>query len=192
MNPLGPQLKRIVEVLLALDVRFAICGSIASSAWGIGRTTFDADVVVNLPLQKIDDLAAALGKSWYADTDLIRSSIRAGRSYNLIHMPTGQKIDFFPPGNPFQYGELARAKVEPLELDGPPTPCPITTAEDTILAKLRWYRDGGEASERQWLDVLGILAVQLSLDHAYLDSWAARLGVSDLLAKARACANSPG
>jgi hypothetical protein len=57
--------------------------------------------------------------------------------------------------------------------------------EDMILAKLEWYRMGGEVSERQWRDVLGMFRVQGDqLDLAYLQKWAAALRVSDLLDKA--------
>jgi hypothetical protein len=62
----------------------------------------------------------------------------------------------------------------------------MISAEDTILLKLEWYRLGGEISERQWLDVLGVMRVQAErLDQAYLDHWAVELGVADLLADAR-------
>lgn len=192
MNPLGPQLKLIIEALTGLGVPFAIGGSIASSVRGIGRTTFDADLVVSLPISQVNALTTALGKEWYADPDLIRSSIQMRRSYNLIHIPTGQKVDFFPAVEAFHRTQLERATVEQLPLEGPPTDCPIATAEDIVLAKLRWYRDGGEVSERQWSDVLGVLAVQTALDDAYLDSWAGQLGVADLLERARACAKSSG
>ena len=63
---------------------------------------------------------------------------------------------------------------------------PIASAEDTILSKLEWYRRGGETSERQWEDVIGVMKVQgEQLDEAYLDRWAAELGVSDLIERAR-------
>jgi hypothetical protein len=32
--------------------------------------------------------------------------------------------------------------------------------EDILLQKLRWYGRGGEMSERQWRDTLGIIRVQ--------------------------------
>jgi len=52
--------------------------------------------------------------------------------------------------------------------------------------KLQWFKEGGEVSDRQWNDVLGILRVQGDrLDAAYLDTWAVDLGVEELLAKAR-------
>jgi hypothetical protein len=45
---------------------------------------------------------------------------------------------------------------------------------------------GGEVSERQWSDVLGVLRTQGDrLDGAYLDQWAAALGVADLMEQAR-------
>ena len=61
----------------------------------------------------------------------------------------------------------------------------VKTAEDTILRKLQWYRSGGEVSERQWRDVLGVLAtVGENLDRGHLQRWAAKLSVADLLERA--------
>jgi len=61
-------------------------------------------------------------------------------------------------------------------------PCP----EDVILAKLEWYRMGDEASDRQWLDILGVFKVmRKDLDYEYLEKWAARLELPDLLKRAR-------
>lgn len=70
---------------------------------------------------------------------------------------------------------------------------PIDTPEDTVLHKLEWYRAGGEGSDRQWSDIVGVLAIQGdALDRPYLDHWASVLGVSDLLARAwRDSARSP-
>ncbi len=61
----------------------------------------------------------------------------------------------------------------------------VASPEDTLLAKLEWYRQGGEVSERQWRDVLGVLKVQAeNLDFDYLQSMAEELNVKDLLDRA--------
>jgi hypothetical protein len=53
------------------------------------------------------------------------------------------------------------------------------------LNKLAWFRMGGEVSERQWNDVIGVLRVQANaLDVPYLTHWAAVLGLADLLERA--------
>jgi hypothetical protein len=63
----------------------------------------------------------------------------------------------------------------------------IKTPEDTVLRKLLWYREGGEVSDKQWRDIVGVLRVGVpELDVAYFDDWALRLGITGLLARARA------
>lgn len=57
--------------------------------------------------------------------------------------------------------------------------------EDIVLAKLDWFRLGGEVSERQWRDILGVLKTQReALDVDYLRQWAQLLGVADLMERA--------
>lgn len=50
------------------------------------------------------------------------------------------------------------------------------SAEDTILAKLRWSRLGGD-TPKTYADALRVYEVQKDLlDHAYLEEWAAASG----------------
>ena len=50
------------------------------------------------------------------------------------------------------------------------------------MTELVWYQMGGEVSERQWNDLLGIVKVKgQELDPDYLQRWAAHLGVALLL-----------
>jgi hypothetical protein len=144
----------------------------------------DIDFVARIGPQQAQALSAALGREWYADREQIRDCLAAGRSFNIIHIPTSQKVDIFPAIDAFQLLQLQRATKETLEFSGETGQYPVATAEDILLAKLQWYRMGGEVSERQWSDIAGILAVAPDLDAAYLRTWAARLGVADLLDKA--------
>jgi hypothetical protein len=61
----------------------------------------------------------------------------------------------------------------------------IASPEDILLGKPDWYRQGGQISEQQWNDVLGLLKVQhIFLDWEYIQQWAEKLGLTDLLANA--------
>jgi hypothetical protein len=63
----------------------------------------------------------------------------------------------------------------------------VKAPEDTILRKLLWFREGGEVSDRQWRDILGVLRAQRdNLDLAYLRDWAVYLTLTDLLDRANA------
>jgi hypothetical protein len=82
--------------------------------------------------------------------------------------------------------EMARARTEELDTPEGKVTIRFASAEDTLLHKLVWYRLGNQVSDRQWSDILGVLKVQAdSLDFEYLDLWAHRLNVSDLLSRAR-------
>ena len=56
----------------------------------------------------------------------------------------------------------------------------------------RRYRAGGSVSDRQWRDVVQVLRQSREqLEDGYLDEWSARLGITDLLARAREAASAP-
>jgi len=144
----------------------------------------DIDLVVRIGALHAEKFVAALGPGWYADAQQIRQAIQAGRAFNIIHMATAWKIDMFPAQSDFHECEMQRATLEPLTIDGEVVVCPVSTPEDILLAKLRWYKDGGQVSDRQWGDITGIVATNPNLDLEYTRLWAGRLRVTELLAKA--------
>jgi hypothetical protein len=129
-------------------------------------------------------LAETLGSDWYADPAAIESAIREGRPFNLINKQIVMKIDIFPATEDFHHSQLRRATILPIGVGQ--VPCPVATAEDSLLAKLGWYKDGGEVPNQQWDDILDLLRNSHSLDLDYLNLWAPRLGVTRLLEKAQA------
>jgi hypothetical protein len=144
----------------------------------------DVDIVAAIDSSAAKEFAEILGADWYADADRIRESIAAGRSFNLIYFPKAVKVDVFPVVDPFGWTELDRAQDMVLPLFDTDSTYPVTTAEDILLAKLRWYAAGGQTSERQWRDITGIIAFNRDMDRPYLEEWARRLGVEELLARA--------
>jgi hypothetical protein len=176
----------MADALDRVSVPYVVGGSVASGMHGMWRSTVDVDFVARITIKQVAELASVLGPDWYVDAEGARTGIPLGRSFNAIHMPSGDKFDIFPATQQFHERQLERAVRLQVGVYGESVECPVATAEDILLAKLRWYRDGGEVSERQWNDVQGILAMNPSMDHDYLKQWAEQLRVTDLLARAQA------
>lgn len=180
-------LRPVADALDALDVRYYLAGSLASSAHGIARASLDADVVAALEPDHVDPLTNRLGSAYYIPMDRLRSAVAARSSCNLIHLATIFMIDVFvSKGRPFDRQAAERARPQAID-ESPDAPrFPVASPEDTVLAKLEWFRLGGEVSERQWWDIVGVLKVTEDADRTYLGRWAASLGVADLLERALA------
>ena len=176
----------VLRTLDRLGVAHYVDGSLASSAHGVPRASIDADVVAALTLEQAEGFIAALRDAYYLSEDRVRDAIRRRSSCNLIHLDTMIKIDVFvAKDRPFERRALARRST--IEVGGEPrATLPVASAEDIVLAKLEWYRAGGESSARQWEDVLGVLRTSAagSLDLEYLRAGAAELDVTDLLSRA--------
>jgi hypothetical protein len=173
----------VVDALEELGVRYRIGGSVASSALGVPRSTLDVDLACELRTEHVDRFVDRLRDAYYVDADMIRDAIRRRASFNVIHLATMLKVDVFVRrGRPFEEQSFDRVARRALDEAPDARLFDVTTAEDIILHKLEWYRIGGEISERQWKDVLGVVAVQGdALDLAYLRRWAREIGVDDLL-----------
>lgn len=182
-DPLGVALAAS-GILDRLGIPYVITGSFASSVHGEPRSTDDVDVVADVRPVHVSPLTAALAAEWYVSEQAMREAIDAGTSFNAIHLPTGVKVDIFVVANdPFDAQRVAAARL--VRIGQPAAVLRIDAAEYILLRKLEWFRRGGETSDRQWRDVLGIIRTQgTRLDRAELATWADRLGVADLLARA--------
>jgi hypothetical protein len=175
----------VTQTLERLGVPYAVGGSFASSLHGVMRSTLDVDIVTDMRLEHIPPLVAALSKEFYADDEMMRSAIEHHSSFNLIHYETAFKVDIFiRKPRAFDQMQLERRRTTVIATD-PEESVYVASPEDTILAKLEWYRMGGEFSDRQWRDILGVLKTRAGeLDLVYLRKWANELKVTDLLERA--------
>jgi hypothetical protein len=160
---------------------------VASSAHGIPRTTLDVDLVANIETHHVEQMVQSLQSTYYIDASMIESAIKTESSFNLIHLETIIKIDvFILKKDAFDQQAMRRAVEGTLSMgEAEPFHVRFSSPEDIILHKLSWFRLGGEQSERQWKDILGVLNVQRDfLDYDYMHSWAKRKDVDDLLVQA--------
>lgn len=182
----------VTEVLDFVGIPYAIGGSLASSAHGVPRYTQDADLMVEpFPGREPEFAECFPPADFYVDVGMVRDAVARRASFNVLYLPTAFKIDFFVrKDRPFDRSVMGRRVSAPVFGEGQGE-YRIITPEDSVLLKLEWYRLGGETSDRQWGDVLGVLKVQAGrLDDGYLDRWAAELGVADLLGRVRAGAGA--
>jgi hypothetical protein len=175
--------RRITDACEALGLTWAVGGSFASAVYGEPRATNDVDVIAHLRLGDVRRFVAALGDDVYVDEAVIRDAIVGQRSFNVIDEATFVKIDvFIPPPGPLGEDQLVRRRRLSLTDD---LHTWVLGPEDTVLQKLRWYRLGGEQSDRQWRDIGSVLrGTRDELDWGYLRSTAAGTGMADLLERA--------
>lgn len=184
LDPISVAL-RVADALDAVGVEYLVGGSVASSLTGISRTTLDVDMVVQLDAERVEPLVHLLEKDFHADPESLRRAVRQRSSSNLIHLESGMKVDLFVARDRSIDRDQMRRKRRLRVATNPDRFLFVSAPEDTIVQKLHWYRLGGEASDRQWSDILGVLRINRGeIEMDYLLGAGERLRVSDLLERA--------
>lgn len=173
---------QVAAVLDELGIAYVVGGSFASSLVGEPRATADIDVAVLLTVADAARVVEAVQGEFYVSGEAAAEAVRRHSWFNLIHLASMLKVDLFVLGDDLldrrQLGRRRRVTVGEVELW-------VGAPEDQVLRKLSWYRLGGETSDRQWRDIVAILAVQRDrLDAVDLRSTARALGLDDLLERA--------
>ena len=185
-NELVAAVMPVVRLFEQLGISYYVGGSVASSAYGLPRTTLDADLVAVVRASQAAPICESLQKTYYASLPAIQSAVQRESSFNVIHLASMFKVDVFVcKRRPYDQTALTRLRPGTIGPQDDQLQVMLASPEDVVLSKLEWYRLDGEVSERQWLDVLGVLKVQhAAIDRPYLEQWASELGVADLLHRA--------
>lgn len=176
-------LRTIIAVLESARIPYMVVGSFASTAYGEPRSTRDLDLVVDPRPEQLDELVGALDpERFYVDPEVARDALRRRSMFNVIEIETGWKLDLvIRKPRAFSIEEMRRRtsmRILGMEVAA-------ATAEDTIIAKLEWAKQG--ASDRQLEDVAGILRVRgAELDVEYIERWIAELELDEPWQRARA------
>lgn len=185
MSPEESAIRAATGCLEDLGIAYMVTGSLASAHHGRPRSTHDVDIVVDPEPGAVSVLVVRLREAgFYVDAQTAAEAMQRRRQFNAIQTESGVKLDLIVrKDRPYSIEELRRRR--PTQL-GEGTSVMVASAEDSVLSKLEWARKAG-GSEKQLADVAGILEVQGNrLDVAYIDRWAAALGVADLWNELRA------
>ncbi|MFN6195672.1 MAG: hypothetical protein ACK5BN_17825 [Planctomycetota bacterium] len=170
-------------------VRYVLGGSMASAVFGEPRSTLDIGFAADLSALTIEPWLADVRTEFGLDEAWARTEVARRGSFQMMHRRELVRIDVFvPPWTGIhEWKWRTRRRIQPL------TSSPaldVTSPAEIVLQKLCWYRAGGEVSERQWRDVIGVLKAQSDvIDRGELRTWAATVRVDDLLRRAEAESN---
>lgn len=158
-------------------IPYRCVGSMASIAYGENRFTNDVDMVADLQLSHVNDLAAHFPPpDYYMARHAVEDAIRTRSQFNIIHIPAGLKINVMLPKGT-EYGVIEQQRATRLS-DPDGLSAVFASPEDVILNKLIFFQMGG--SEKHLRDIGGILKVKaVFLDRAYITEWAEKLGVGE-------------
>jgi hypothetical protein len=161
-------------------IAYMVTGSVAVSLYAAPRMTRDVDIVVELQPADTSRLVGMFGAEFSCDADRISDAIARRSMFNLIHTAAVVKIDFIVrKQNAYREEEFRRRRQA--DING--VLMWVVSAEDLILSKLDWARSS--RSELQLRDVRNVIASQSELDWGYIELWANRLGLFDLLEETR-------
>jgi len=184
-NEIVAALEPVINAFNDLGLSYYIGGSIASSAYGIARSTLDVDLILELKTFHIQPLVNKLKGEYYIDSEMINEAIKEKASFNIIHLKSMLKIDvFILKDELYSKKAFERKTKDKLDEEAESINIYFCSPEDIILHKLEWFKSGGEVSEKQWLDILGVIKIQFEkLDKDYLKKWAEQIDVFNLLEK---------
>lgn len=149
------------------NIPYMITGAWNVIYFGRPRASHDIDFIVELEMRNLPvlfKLLQSLGSEYEFQTEEITTAVTQKSMFNVIYLPTFMKLDFWLlKEDEFDQTRFTRRKsVRILQ-----KPVVISTAEDTILQKLRWYKEA--KIEKHLIDAAFVYQIQKkNLDQKYL------------------------
>lgn len=178
----------VIDVLEAIGATYAIWGGLAVVAYGEPRFTLDMDILLSPYGLLTDGFVRRLHETHYHVDKIAVSNALAGGYFNVIHLTTQIKTDFYVPVQEPWLQAVFKERVY-LPFDGY-RQAAYVSADAAVISKLRAYAE--RESTRHLDDIASIVRVQGErLNKKAIDIQAARLGVLGAWRAIRA-ANTPG
>ena len=163
----------VIDVLEAIDARYAIWGGVAVIAYGEPRFTQDMDILLSPNGFDVSLFVRALTKTHYHVDEISVNRAMSGGFFTVIHLGYHIKTDFYVPIEPELQAMIANRVYMPFDEI---RRAAYLTPAAVIAAKLRAYQES--QSTRHLDDIASIIRLQgKKLDQERLDVTAARLGL---------------
>jgi len=158
------------------NIPYMITGAWSVIYYGRPRASHDIDFIIEVETEEISQTLKSFKKlpeDFLVQVRDIKEAIKKKSQFNILHLPTGLKLDFWLlTDDPFDKSRFSRRKK--LEILG--QLMWMATPEDTILQKLRWYKEA--KIEKHLVDAAFVYQIQKkNLDMKYLGNWVKELDV---------------
>lgn len=172
---------KMIEALERSGIPYMLVGSFSSNAYGVARSTHDADIVVQMRPDGMAQLRGELGTDFQVDPQMSFETVTATSRYIVKVRGSRFKIELFLLGDdPHDQARFARRRREPFL--GREVYLP--TAEDVIVTKLYWAQLARRGKDYD--DARNVIAVQQDrLDWDYIHRWCDAHGTRALLDEIR-------
>ncbi len=175
--------KLVIEALNAAGVEYLIGGAVAAWAWGEPRTTLDLDLVVDIPVEAVNQLSRELEKrDMLVPPEIILDALleeRADIPINAIHMYSGFKADMYllRPGDELRKSAFQRR--QSVDLGPQLGRMYLHSPEDLIIYKL-WYFSLSHQT-KHLRDITAILqTLGKEIEIAYIEKWVNIIGLNSI------------
>jgi len=154
---------RVIDALNASGAGYMLVGSFSSNAYGIPRSTKDADFVLQLSGDFPAVFYQKLGQDFEIDPQLKFETNTGTFKQEMRFAGTPFTVELFRLSNDSFDQERFRRRVRVKLLDRDTF---LPTPEDVVIMKVRWLRD------KDRLDRKNVLTVQHGkLDWSYIEKW---------------------
>jgi len=144
-----------------------VTGSVALNTYALPRSTFDIDIVIEMPFQKIEDFLQLFSGNFYINEQTAKAELyhKGIGMFNVIDHSSGYKVDFIiKQHTPYELVKFHNRKTIIFEQ----VPVSICSPEDLVISKLQWIQE--LQSERQMNDIKSLLLYP-DLNRAYIVHW---------------------
>jgi hypothetical protein len=173
-------LKSISSLLEKNNIPYMITGAWSVIYYARPRASHDIDFIIEAKKEEIDNVIKAfesLSSEFNVDLDAIKNAILKKDMFNILHLPTMLKFDFWLlTDEAFDQSRFRRRR----RVNMLGTLMSIASQEDTILKKLQWYKMS--KIEKHLIDAAFVYQIQKkNLDLPYLTKWSKILKTEKLL-----------